>query len=281
MAISGNASDKEVLQSNKVFTGLNDFKVVSINPSLETIKEKINPNAKDNAADYLTKNQNGADTIRLDFYVTCKEMSSPRKLTFFLSDENEKAMTGSLKFIDKKGNHSYAKDLETIKSNPKMDWMDKESLRAAYAGESVLIDFLKAWLNVDTRAADAVVQLDDPKKLIKGNVKELKDILENFKNNQVKLLAIAKEVTKDDGTTAYYQDFYKKFFGVPYVKSLKKWHDLMDDEYTALKPSQKLQNGFQFVEYIGKENFEQDNASESMPLSTGGFEDDLPPVEVF
>ena len=48
--------------------------------------------------------------------------------------------------------------------------------------------------------------------------------------------------------------------------------DLKDDEYTALKPSQKLQNGFQFVEYIGKENFEQDNASESMPLSTGGFE---------
>lgn len=282
MQVSGNASDKEVLQSNKVFTGLNNFRVISINPSLELIKKNINPNAKDDAANYTGKNQDGADYVRLDFYLTCKEMTTPRKITFFLAKADEKATTGAIKFIDKKGNHTWAKDLETIKSNPKMDWMDKASLRAAYSGEPLLIDFMKAWLNVDTRAEDSVISIEKPESLIKGNVKELKEILEKFKTNQVKLLAIAKETTREDGSKAYYQDFYKKFFGVPYVKSLKKWHDMLEGEYTELKSNQKLQNGLEFTEYIGDQSVAvAAQTSTGSPQAQGGYEDDLPPAEVF
>lgn len=271
MQVSANKSTEKV-QGYSLYTGLSNFRVISINPSLEKIRERINPNAGDDAAKYHGKDNDGVAQIRIDFHLLSTSVKGWKtKIAFFLTAKNEESQDGKPRFIDKKGNYSYSADLETLKANPKMDWMDKGSLKAALSGEPLLIDFLKAWLNVDTRKEDSVMQFDDPTKMAKkGDITELRTIFEEFKDNEVKLLAIVR--TKDDKT---YQDFYKRYFGVPYVKSVTNWTKALENEYSALKPHQKLENGLEFTEYVGEYNTTS-GGSEGTDLPAtqdGGYED--------
>lgn len=271
MKESGNSSDVQVVQSSKVFTGLNDFKVVAINPSLEVIKEKINENAKDTAANYTSEDKDGNKRTRLDFYVSAIDGTiKKRKLTFFITDKVwHSDKTGKDQFIDDKGNTAWAPTKEEVTS----EYINKKTMRKALMGESQLIDFLKAWMNINTRDKDGFVMLEHPKKLAAGDTSELQEVLKKYKNNTVKLLATARLV---DGNT--YQDFYKGYFGYSYIKKLDGWKKALNNTFTSLEDNEDLGNFLEYVEYLGSATdigAGAANVSDSLPPASSESADSL------
>jgi hypothetical protein len=275
MQVKANKSDVEV-SGYKLYTGLNNYRIIGINPDLKTIREKINHNASDTAADYKGKDNDGNDQVRIDFHLVCTDSSVKfkTKIAFFLSTALATTQNGGVVLIDNKGNWTRSDSLETVKENPKMDWMDKESLRQAHVGEPQLIDFLKAWLNVDYRDKDAVVYLEDPAKMAKkADVSEIKEIHKEFSKNEVRMLAFVR--LKDDKR---YQDFYRHVFTPPYIKDTRLFENALNNQYTALKPEQVLQEGFTFAEYTGNTSVgggseENPPSGELPPSQSGGYED--------
>lgn len=90
-----------------------------------------------------------------------------------------------------------------------------EGARKAYVGEEALINFIKAWANVDQNS-QAI--LDDMSKLFAGDVSEIHTLHAGIKDNQVKILIGVK-----DGK---YQDVYTKFFQRPYINNVEQWKKL-------------------------------------------------------
>jgi hypothetical protein len=87
-------------------------------------------------------------------------------------------------------------------------------------GEEDFYNFLRTWLgDLDYRDSSTVLQLDW-KKLMKGNLKDLKDQIDGSYCTNVVALATVKTVIKDDETKEY-QGVYNKGFLPAY--SLKQF----------------------------------------------------------
>jgi len=84
----------------------------------------------------------------------------------------------------------------------KYDWFKAEGERKAYSGEDVLLNFIKAWGNVSSNG-DCYLETID--KIVKGDVTELKKLVEALQDNRVRILLGVK-----DGK---YQQTYTKHFG--------------------------------------------------------------------
>jgi hypothetical protein len=91
------------------------------------------------------------------------------------------------------------------------DWFAKRDYRVAYVGEEELYEFLRTWLGkLDFMKEDSVLQADW-KKLMKGNVSELKGQVDGAYCTNIGALAtvIMKE---KDGESKEYQGVYNKAF---------------------------------------------------------------------
>lgn len=131
------------------------------------------------------------------------------KLEFLISNREDVASTGSKKIINSLGQNSYSKDIDTLKANPKMTkWFSMDGIRYAYEGEGYVIDMIKAWLKV---GRDNKCSIDNWSKIVNGDVSELKQYVENFKQMSINVLYCVQESIKD-GKTNYYQKIYNRFF---------------------------------------------------------------------
>lgn len=273
--IGANDSNVQVRTESKIYTGLNNFLIVALNPSLKTVQEKINPNATEKSVIYTGVNNDGHNWIRLDFYLNSKDGKIKyKKISFFLSNVEQKSKGGKPKWIDKLGNTTYKDTLEEAQSEA-LDWMDGESFRACYNGEEDLTSFFRAWLNFDIKAEGAAISIGDVSKIVKGDAKGLKsfkDLIKSREKNEIKLLALARNVNGK-----IYQDFYMGFFGVPYLKKSEPWIKAIENEYRGLKSEQLLEDGLNFVEYIGSTDVGHgaSNPTGGAEGNTGGFEDDV------
>jgi hypothetical protein len=78
-------------------------------------------------------------------------------------------------FIDHRGNDTFAEGVETISSQ----WVDKSTARVAYRGEREITQFMRALLDRSPENIKAC-RLDDPKRIIYGDLSELKSFIEKF-----------------------------------------------------------------------------------------------------
>ena len=94
-------------------------------------------------------------------------------------------------------------------------WFKERENRVAFVGEEDLYNFLRTWMgNLDLRDMETTLQIDW-KKLMKGNVKDLKVQVDGEYVTPVTALATIKTVEKDDGVKEY-QTIYNKGFLPPY-----------------------------------------------------------------
>lgn len=133
----------------------------------------------------------------------------------------------------------------------------------AFAGEEQLYDFMRKWLSkLDYRNAETVLQLEW-KKLMRGNVKELRDQINGEWSDNVICLATVEAVDKD-GDIKEYQKVYNRDFLYPYAMKYFRTVNYADPEVIArlkakkprdLKPHEKFVLNVTDVEYGCKDYY--------------------------
>jgi len=204
MAVTGNAGEVKVQKEFKTIYGIAPFKVVAINPSMDQLislginAQKEPEYIKDDKArieiwmeSQLPKTKvEGVDKSLEELGI---EKQLVHKLTVFVSDKNKGKSDGSTTtWIN-----SFGSICSTpAGSNPSASWWKSQGEHIAREGEIELIKFIRAWVNA---GGGDEVSIDNWDLLVKGNIKELKDILTTFKDNIVR--SMISVTTSKDGKT--------------------------------------------------------------------------------
>lgn len=189
--------------------GLFEAKVVAINPTIEEFKDKLGIELKEDskAIEYLGMSQDGNKTVRIDVWLEEVKNKDKFKVAFFLENKERENKDGTKKqYINTVGSCSWADDENNL---PK--WFTERECRVAYVGEEDLYNFMRTWLgDLDYRDAETTLQLEWSK-LMKGNVKDLRDQIGGEWCTNIVALATVKTVEKD-GELKEYQGVYNKAF---------------------------------------------------------------------
>lgn len=219
--IGGKKKESVQQQEFSKKVGLFEGKVVAINPTIEEYKEVLGMELKEDskAVEYLGKSQDGNTTLRVDIWLEEVKNKDKFKVTFFLEDKERENKDGSKKqYINNVGTCTWADDPNNLPS-----WFTGRDYRVAFTGEEDLYNFLRTWLGeLDYRHEDTTLQLDW-KKLMKGNLKDIKDQIDGAYCTNVVAMATIKTVIKDEETKEY-QGVYNKAFLPAY--SLKQFRVL-------------------------------------------------------
>lgn len=204
MAIKTNSSDEKFFKEFSLYTGVTKMKVLAINPNLEELQE-LGFNFQQEP-EYAGQTDEGADKVRLDF-ILGNEFTKA-KVSFFLQNTPSKGSTsGKFEFINNFCKSSWGTSLEEVlqrEGKGGMKFFKPNGARVALVGEVSLMAFLCDWLNT---SPEDEVTLDTLKKIIKGDVKELKEYLNAAKNNEVYVL-----ITATENNDKYYQNVENRFF---------------------------------------------------------------------
>jgi len=216
--IGGKKRESNNLPDFKKFVGLFEATVVAINPTIEEYKDLLNIELKEEskAAEYLGTSEEGNTTLRVDFWLEEVKNQDKLKVTFYLEDkEKTNKDETKVQYINTVGVCSWAADVNDLPN-----WFIKRDYRPAYVGEEELYNFLRCWLGaLDYRETETILEIEW-KKLMKGNVKDLKSEIGGEWCTNVVALATIKTVVKD-GDAKEYQGVYNKAFLPAY--SLKQF----------------------------------------------------------
>lgn len=202
----------------KKYVGLFEAKVIAVNPTVEQFKDVLGIELKEDskAAEYLGESKDGNTYLRVDIWVEEVKNAHKFKVSFFLEDRERENKDGTKKqYINNIGNCAWADDPNNLP-----EWFVKRDYRIAYSGEEDLYTFLRTWLSeLDYRHVDTALMLEW-KKLMKGNVKDIKDQINGEWCGNVGLMATIITRVKEEETVEY-QNIYNKGFLSPY--SLKSF----------------------------------------------------------
>jgi len=247
---SGNSSDEQVIVTRKLYTGLADFRIAAVNPTQKQA-EKLGINMTKEPT-YLGKDKEGNPQCRVDFWLKEKTGLIPlTKISFFLNSKaafSEKS--GKTMFINKAGETGWGLSLDDLSNDSKMDWFNTDGAREALRGEGELTDFIKAFLNINPREEGLEARFETVDKMAsKGDIKELRDIVNEWEGNEIRLLCGVKE---SDGN--YYQDFFFGYFGRPSVTGYKGWKKAISNDFSGIENERYAKvafgNSLELTEFI-------------------------------
>ena len=194
--IESNDSTKEVLGTIKLWAGVTNMEVKSVNPTMAElhtmgIMVKQEPNYK--------MELNGKDIFKVVFWVGNPDLTT--KVEFLLENTPKITRDGNkTQFVNDYGQFAYATDASALSA---YDWYKQEGVRAAFPNEEKLIGFIKAWANV---ASGGKVSLETMDKIASGvDLSELTQLVTQLAVNRVRVLVGVK-----DGR---YQNVYTSYFG--------------------------------------------------------------------
>ena len=245
MAIGGSKKSDNQEFGKKI--GLFEASVIAINPSVEEYKEVLGIELKEDskATEYIGESKEGNTYLRINIWLKDVNSESKYPVQFYLENKEKENKDGTKKqYINNVGVCSWA---EREKDLP--EWFSERDYRVAYIGEEELFNFLRTWLSsLDYRSAETTLELDW-KKLMRGNVKELKDQIGGEWANNVVALATVK-IQEKDGEMKEYQSVYNRAFLSPY--SLKQFRLIdysspMVQENLKRKKSKELKAHEKFV----------------------------------
>jgi|TARA_R100000655_G_scaffold6472_4_gene18535 hypothetical protein len=212
MAINSNNSNEEVMNSIKSYSGLSNFNIMAVNPTMDEL-HKMDIKVKQEPNYHLELN--GEDYFKLVFWVKNEDLTT--RLEILMQNKHRTSKTGKFQWLNATGQGTWSED------TPSYDWWQKpETSRKAFTGEETLINFVKAWANV---APGDNVYFDTIDKIVTGDVTELKQLVTALKDNKVRLLIGVK-----DGK---YQQVYTRVFGRVKPQRDDLFVKALNDEYGA------------------------------------------------
>ena len=196
----------------KLFTGVENFRVVALNPTKAELEEMYGRELNFDP-EYIgeTEVEDGADKrtvpqVRLDFYLANEDDSITTKLQYYVANTFHKSQTGKFKSVNIYGRDAWLTEgaLKTGKLPDNMYWYNAEGVKIAKRGEVETLSFLINLLNLPydpTKADDASdchaqISKEDWVKIFEGDFSMLRGIIDSC-NNKIGVLLGVK--TKTDG----------------------------------------------------------------------------------
>ena len=247
MAIGGKEREQVEFQEYKLHVGLFETTVIAINPDKEEYEKKQlgRPLDEGKELEYLSESEEGNAKLRIDVYledvnekVEDGQFKKRYKIAYFLENkERENKDQTKYQYINCVGTTSWADSPNNLP-----DWFKERDFRVAKSGEDELYTFVTSWLGkLDFKNAETTVELDW-KKLMKGNVKELKDQIDGDWNSTFLALATVRVKETPEGIKEY-QSVYNKAFLPVYTMKTFRLIDFDNDEVLVklqAKPKKKF-----------------------------------------
>lgn len=282
--IQGDQREQKQVQEFVKKVGLFEAEVLAINPTIEEYKEALDIElpAESKATEYLGKSRDGNTYLRVDVWLKDVKSGDKFKTTFFLEDKERENKDGTKKqYINNIGRCAWADDPNNL-----ADWFAKRDHRVAYVGEEELYEFLRTWLSkLDYTKEDSVLQADW-KKLMKGNISELKGQVDGAYCTTIGALATIV-IKEKDGETKEYQGVYNKSFLPAYALKnfrLINYSDttvqsaLRDKKLKDLKPHERFVNNvtgeFGCRDFYILRDLKEYNAGDNLVASDAVLSDD-------
>jgi hypothetical protein len=252
MAFASGSESKDRVK--KLYIGVAPVFIVGVNPN-KAEYEKLFNRTLDDAPVYIGEGEVGPEgdrvkvpQIRIDFIVKTDAekcgVELTDRITFFLSKAmNFNRDRSKVEVINKYGESTYlpiacVEGTEPIPDN--MKWYDTSGMRPTYIGEADLTAFIKAFLNIPSKSyrkgnevvfiknlADAEAKLDKIESYFRGDISELKSVINLQPNNRVKTMFGVR--TTDDNNQ--YQAVYTKKF----LKNMVNDYSKLDEDLQARK----------------------------------------------
>lgn len=214
---------KGKVRENQEFTketGFFEGKVVAINPSKQEL-EKLLKRDLENDTEYVGSEilpaHLGSKEVKKSqvvFWVEDVTTGKLRDIRFFLKDmdrvtspakEGEAPKVEKKQYINSVGVTTWSDSEDNLP-----DWFKERSYRVAKSGEEELYGFVVAWLNkLDRKDPDTLLSFDF-KKLINGDVRELKAQMGCEYEGTIAPLVIVREVKKEGEEKKYFEQVYSK-----------------------------------------------------------------------
>ena len=213
-----------------LYTGVSNVNVVGVNPTKKELSEILGKDIERDIT-YTGTDDLGNPTLRLDFWLRCndkittgEEVDSHVKLAIFISGEVVKDQTGNkTKYINNKLSTSYGTSPEALPS-----WYDTSSIRECRKSEDQLLEFLSTLGRLDRRDEDFDANLKDYDAILKGDLSELKEIIEGTKENTIRVL-LGVRVDDEDGKS--YQRVYPNKFLYGGTGSVDRMSEAAESQY--------------------------------------------------
>lgn len=226
MAIQSNPSDQAVVSGLKLFTGIGEFKVVAVNPSLDEL----------HAMGVMLQSEpkydveiNGDNFKKVVFWLKNEDVTTSCEV--LITPGEWVSQSGKVKCYNRIGQDQWLEkgpDGSFDTSNCP-EWIkEKDTFYAIPRGMDTVTEFVKAWANVENGGE---IKLDTVDKIANGDVKELRELVKSLAGNSVRALAYVRDEK--------YQAVYTRHFGRVnpkrndlFIKEMNKDYGAVKGEYT-------------------------------------------------
>ena len=216
MAISG--SKREIPQGGDFpkKVGIFEAKVIAINPNEREYKDILGIELKEdsNATNYYDDIKK---KLRVNVWLQDVNSDFKTNATFWLEHgEKENKDATKKQYINSIGVCSWASSPDLLPV-----WFLKRDYRIAHIGEEEFLGCVRIWLGgLDFSDLSTEIMLDW-KKVMSGDLKDLKEQIDGEFTQTVGALATVKTVDKEDGPKSYQNIFIKSFFPGYSIKSMR------------------------------------------------------------
>lgn len=223
--------------------GLMEVKVLAINPDKEEL-EKLLDTQLEKDPEYLGEYQEkdeagepvGLPKTRFTVTIWVENVKTKLKYPIRISliDKVRVSKKGIPQYINTLGQTTWADSEENLPT-----WFAKRESRQAKIGEEELYSFMRNWLgNLDYKDADTNLLSEDWKKLMRGNVKEFRDLIGTDATTTVVVMATVRTVEKE-GDINEYQDIYNKDFLPGYTIKFFRANKFTEEKIEQLREREK------------------------------------------
>ena len=220
MAIESNNSEEVVAGGGyQLYTGIAAVSVVAVNPTQAELQE-IGINAKEEPK--YSVEINGEEFNKIVFYLRHDDPNMTVRFDILAKPEHRLSKSGKAMWINNIGQMTWSEEAPAYEW-----WKNSDSSRKAYVGEDTLVNFTKAWANV---ANGGKISFDTIDAIMKGDVKELKQLIKGLAANKLRVLVGVKDEK--------YQTVYNRHFGrlkpandSLFVKALNEDYGSFNAEY--------------------------------------------------
>lgn len=203
MSSFGKAQEVKEGVQRSLYTGVENFKVVAVNPTKDEIEaiygREINFDPEYVSVDQVSDadGEREAAQIRLDFYLSNEDDSISTKIQFYVTDTHHKSESGKYRVINSFGRETWLDEdaIKTGQAPSNMSWYNMDGVKVAKRGETQVIAFLVNLLNLPYKSEDpteqyARIDKEEWAKIFTGDVTLLRNVIESTNNKVGVLLGV-------------------------------------------------------------------------------------------
>lgn len=236
MSVKGKQKTEQTEYKKELFVGFTSVRVVAVNPTRDELNKMLGKERgeKDEEINYLSKDQEGNDRVRLTFWLHDEERNKFFVHSFNLTDKertnkdkekvqiiNSTCSTTWVPYVagTVEADKSFIPAWFKVFTDKEKTEIGKKKWRKALYGEEELAQLIRAWLGrLNWNDVDTEVMLDTSK-LFKEKYEELRGLIDGDYDTPFTIL-LGVRTDENDITKKYQQVYSKSFLPSSFMKNI-------------------------------------------------------------